>query len=54
MIYNQNIQGDQKLNSPKISDSIKKWATELNRTFSEEKIQMSKKTHEKNAHHPWP
>jgi hypothetical protein len=31
---NQNIQGAQKLNSPQINDPIKKWATELNRTFS--------------------
>jgi hypothetical protein len=31
---NQNIQGTQKLNSPKINEPIKKWATELNRTIS--------------------
>jgi hypothetical protein len=36
-----------KLNFPKINEPIKKWATELNRTFSWEEIQMSKKTHEK-------
>jgi hypothetical protein len=32
-----------KVNSPKISEPIKKWATELNRTFSKEEIQMAKK-----------
>jgi hypothetical protein len=35
-----------KLNSPQINEPIKKWATELNRTFSKEEIQMAKK-HEK-------
>jgi hypothetical protein len=39
-----------KLNSPKINEPIKKWATELNRTFSKEEIQMPKNTL-KNAHH---
>jgi uncharacterized protein YbcI len=31
-----------KLNSQKINDSIKMWATELNRTFSKEEVQMAK------------
>jgi hypothetical protein len=35
-----------KLNSPKINEPIKKWATALNRTFSKEEVQMAK-THEK-------
>jgi hypothetical protein len=32
-----------KLNSPNINETIKKWASELNRTFSKEEIQMTKK-----------
>jgi hypothetical protein len=35
-----------KINSPKINEPIKKWAAELNRTFSKEEIQMVK-TYEK-------
>jgi hypothetical protein len=32
-----------KLNSPKINEPIRKWATELNRTFSKEEIHLAKK-----------
>jgi ribonucleotide reductase beta subunit family protein with ferritin-like domain len=32
-----------KLNSPKINKPIKKWVTELNRTFTKEEIQITKK-----------
>jgi hypothetical protein len=31
-----------KLNSPKINEPIKKWATELNRTFSKKEIKIAK------------
>jgi hypothetical protein len=37
-----------KLNSPKVNEPIKKWASEPNRTFSKEEIQMTKK-HIKNC-----
>jgi hypothetical protein len=32
-----------KLNSPKINEPIKKWAIELNRTFSKKEVQMARK-----------
>jgi hypothetical protein len=32
-----------KLNSPQTNEPIKKWETELNRTFSKEEMQMAKK-----------
>jgi hypothetical protein len=41
-----------KLNSPKINEPVKKWATELNRSFSKEEVKMDRK-HMKNAHHSW-
>jgi hypothetical protein len=41
-----------KLNSPKINKPIKKWATELN--FFKGKSPNGYKTHENNAHYPWP
>jgi hypothetical protein len=44
---NQNIQRAQKINSPKINGPVKKWATELNRTFSKE-VQIAKKKKKKN------
>jgi hypothetical protein len=31
------------LNSPQINEPIKKWTTELNRTFSKEEVQMVNK-----------
>jgi hypothetical protein len=33
-----------KLNSPQISEPIKKWGTKLNRTFSNKALQMAKNT----------
>jgi hypothetical protein len=36
-----------KLNSPQINEPVKKSATELNRTFSKEEVQMAKKKNEK-------
>jgi hypothetical protein len=33
-----------KLNSPKFNEQIRKWATELNSTFSKEEIQIVKNT----------
>jgi hypothetical protein len=33
-----------KLNSPKINEPMKKWTSELSRTFSKEEIQRAKNT----------
>jgi hypothetical protein len=42
-----------KLNTPKTNDSIKKWATAPNITFSKEEVQMAKQHMKKikNTHH---
>jgi hypothetical protein len=41
---NQNIQRAQKINSPKINEPIKEWATELNRIFLRKKSKWPKNT----------
>jgi hypothetical protein len=38
MTDNQNIWGLKKLYSPKINAPVKKWASELNRTFSKKEV----------------
>jgi hypothetical protein len=37
------FRGTKKLHTPKINEPKKKWASELNRTFSKEEFQMAKK-----------
>jgi hypothetical protein len=44
----------EKQNSPKINEPMKKLATELNRTFFKEEVQLAKKHMKKNTHHSWP
>jgi predicted PilT family ATPase len=41
-----------KLNSPKINELIRKWASELNRTFSKEEVQLVKKHMKKFSPYP--
>jgi hypothetical protein len=36
--------GFKRLNSPKINDPVKKWATEVNRTFQKKKSKWPKST----------
>jgi hypothetical protein len=35
-----------KLNLQRLSDPMKKWASDLNKVFSKETVQIAKKTHE--------
>jgi cytochrome c1 len=42
-LINRIYREPKKLNSPKINEPIKKWATELNRTFFKQQLQMAKK-----------
>jgi hypothetical protein len=41
-----------KLNSPKCNDTMKKWANELNRAFSKEKVHLAKQHMRKTFHVP--